>query len=316
MRSSLDLQRVAEAHRAVVWKRAAASFFPGLSVHGLRLNPARGSIEGCNLGLGELWSVSSPPVQLAYAPPHESDPSAHRFSVMLQLQGSTIAVQKGRTCELKSRDVCIIDEIEPFELEVADDFSRLMFLRMPRSLVLGRHPHLEHRTAEVFDAEEPGTALLRGFLFSLLDSADLLEDDQRAVALLGVAQLLGVPRPPRPQVGSDTNWRVCAALAYIDSRLADPKLTASMVAQAQGISRRWLDDILLKTVGTSLTAQIWTRRLTQAASNLQDPRQTSRTVTEIAFAAGFEDTAHFTRAFKRRYHRTPREWRRGLRRSS
>jgi AraC-like DNA-binding protein len=66
---------------------------------------------------------------------------------------------------------------------------------------------------------------------------------------------------------------------------------------------------LLGSLGTSLTAQIWMRRLTQAASDLLDPRFATKTVTQIAFGVGFEDAAHFARAFRRRYHCTPSEWR-------
>ena len=68
-------------------------------------------------------------------------------------------------------------------------------------------------------------------------------------------------------------------------------------------------EICRYAMGTSVTAQIWIRRLTQAATQLADPRYRERTVSEIAFEAGFEDAAHFTRAFKRRYQCTPREWR-------
>jgi len=98
-------------------------------------------------------------------------------------------------------------------------------------------------------------------------------------------------------------------MAFIDAELSDPSLPASRVVQLEGISRRRLYEILLKTVGVSVTGQIWVRRLQQAAMDLRDPRYASRTVTQIAFGVGFEDTAHFTRAFKRRYHCTPREWR-------
>jgi len=34
------------------------------------------------------------------------------------------------------------------------------------------------------------------------------------------------------------------------------------------------------------------------------------TITQIALAAGFEDTSHFTRAFKKRYDVSPSQWRR------
>lgn len=309
--SSLDLQVVDEPQRALTWKRAASSFFPGLSVHDLRPNPARGSICGTSLGAGQVWTILSPPVHVEYRPRGRLDASADMFSVMLQLQGSTIAVQSGQSCQLRPRELCLIDGYTPFELEVAEDFSHVMFLRLPRSMVLSRHPYLERQTARLFDPDEAGTRLLRTVLLGLLDSAPYLHDEQGTVALSGAVQLLGTLQSPSGSRPAAMNWRARSALALIESELADPLLTATRVAQAQGISRRRLDEILQETVGCSLSAQIWLRRLEQAAADLRDPRLAARTVTQIAFGAGFASTAHFTRAFRRRYGCSPRDWRAG-----
>lgn len=122
-------------------------------------------------------------------------------------------------------------------------------------------------------------------------------------------QLLGAAKMREPSRATTVPWRVNAALALIEAELADPELDANRIARAQGISRRRLDELMVAQTGTSVSAKIWLRRLEQAASDLTDARYASRTVTQIAFAAGFEDAAHFTRAFKRRYGCTPRKWR-------
>jgi len=311
--SSLDLQGVDQAQRAVIWKQTAHEFFPGLSVRELDANPGAGWMQGRPFGAGHLWAILSPPLQVSYSPGDGSAESVPRFSVMLQLQGSTVVRQSRRTCQLRPREICVVDEVAPFELEVAEGASsQFMFLQIPRYMVLGRCPYLERCTAAVFDSEEPGAILLSNVLHNLLESASLLEDDQCAAALSGVIQLLGVPKPPQLPCMEEVSWRVRAALSLIDAELGDPNLSATTIARAQGISRRRLDEVLLKAVGTSVTAQIWMRRLTRAASDLRDPRHASKTITQIAFGVGFEDTAHFARAFKRRYHCTPREWRNGL----
>jgi len=60
-----------------------------------------------------------------------------------------------------------------------------------------------------------------------------------------------------------------------------------------------------KETGCSITGQIWERRLEQAAIALRDAERASHTVAQIAFANRFEDAAHFTRAFKRRFGFSP-----------
>lgn len=306
--SLLDLNGIDESLRASAWQRSARTYFPGLSVRDLCVNPAFGMIAGSPLGAGHLWMVLSPPVKVSYDP-HAAE-NAQIFSLMLQLRGSTRARQRGRAGVLRAGELCVIDSVAPFELEVEEGVSsQIMILQMPRHAVLSRHPYLERCTAEVFDPQETGTLLLRSVLLSLLQSAQSLESDQRGAALAAVIQLLGAPKIDRHSHAEGVGWRARAALAFIDSELADPGLNASRIADAQGISRRRLDEIMIAETGLSLTARIWLRRLEQAASDLLDERFASKTVTEIAFASGFEDPAHFTRAFKRRYGCTPRVWR-------
>jgi AraC-like DNA-binding protein len=308
--SELDLASVERPERAALWARSAGLFFPGLSVTKPPVDPSAGRIQGVPLGCGYLWTVLSPPVLVSYLP--AAHPTAQPlFSVMLQLEGATRAAQCGRVCELHAGDFCVLDGLAPFDLDVSEHCSHVMFLQMPRHAVLSRKARLSERTAQPFDRDEPGARLLCTVLRNLVDAAPFLDAGQRAAALASVVQMLGAPRLPGGESPLDRDGeRIAATLAFIDAQLADPTLTAERVAFAQRLSRRRLDQILA-AAGTSLSAQIWSRRLAQAASDLLDPRFTSRTVTQIAFGVGFEDAAHFTRAFSRRYHCTPREWRKG-----
>lgn len=307
----LDLNRVEQTQRASMWAHSARTFFPGLSVR-MKNDPPKGSIRGMPFGSGRLWTILSPPLRVCYRPCELGSDYIQMFSVMLQLEGSTLAAQNRRTCRLGPQDFCLIDGRAPFDLEVTSGLSHIMFVQIPRFAVLSRHAYLEHKTAEAFDASDEGATLLRNLLLGILQAAPFLDSGQGSSALGAVTQLLGAPKLPSQAV-SEVSWRARAALSYIDTHLADPGLTAERVARSQRISRRRLDEILLHTAGVSLTSQIWTRRLEQAATDLRDPRYASKTVTQIAFAVGFKNAAHFTRAFRRAYECTPCEWREGAR---
>lgn len=307
--AALNLANFDLTQRAAQWARSAGRFFPGLHVTHAPVNPAVGSIEGIPLGVGRLWAVVSPTVLVSYNPPVHTDISP-MFSVMLQVEGTTSARQGPRSCHLSQGDFCLIDSLERFEIEVTCERSRVIFLQVPRHSILSRQPGLERRTAQAFGSGEPGAVFLSNVLINLTQSAPFLDDAQRAASLAGIVQLLSVPNLPGTALPADRNSRrIRAMLAFIDAEFSDSSLTASRVAEALGMCRRRLDQLLLQEVGTSLTAQIWTRRLAQAASDLLDSRLVAKTVTQIAFGAGFEDGAHFTRAFRRRYHCTPSEWR-------
>lgn len=311
--SSLDLNGVEETQRAALWSRAARTFFPGLTVRELHSNPTIGSIQGTPFGSGHLWTILSPPLQVSYDPDKVVTGSRNTFSVMLQLEGATIARQERRSCRLRAHDFCVIDGNAPFSLQVDSPTSHVMFLQIPRHAVLSRNPYLEKQTAEIFDADDGGSGLLRNMMLNVLNMVPYLRNDQRECALSAIAHLLGAPKPTADYV-CEIGARTRTALAYIESQFADPGLSAVQVAQHQGISRRRLDAILMKTAGSSVASQIWARRLAQAADNLIDPRHARKTVTQIAFSVGFADSAHFARAFKKRYKLTPREWRNQYRR--
>jgi len=282
--------------------------FPGLSVNDMPAAARVGEIRSMGLGGGALWSILSAPVAVSYAPAHGAEDPRASISLLMQLDGSMLVAQARRSCELGAGDMCLIDERFPFHLDGREQ-SHIVFLRMPRRAVLGRHPWLEHRTAGAIAGEDAGAALLRDMLIRTLETADELREEQRSAVLSAMVQLLGAACSPASPELPDAGWRVRAALAFIELHLADGELTPEQVARAQGVSRRRLDQILREALGVSVAARIWERRLQQAAADLVDPARAALAVSQVGFAAGFEDAAHFSRAFKRRFGHTPSEWR-------
>jgi acetamidase/formamidase/AraC-like DNA-binding protein len=99
--------------------------------------------------------------------------------------------------------------------------------------------------------------------------------------------------------------RVCAT---IDQLLTDPELSPARVAQIEGISTRYLQRIF-EGAGDSFTSYLRERRLQRIAADLTNPADAHRSVSEIAFRYGFNDAAHFSRAFRARFGLSPRAFR-------
>lgn len=99
--------------------------------------------------------------------------------------------------------------------------------------------------------------------------------------------------------------RVCAA---IEARLADPAIDASTIAGAAGISVRYANAVLAEE-NTTIMRLVLTKRLERCRRALEDPAQTRRTVSEIAYGWGFSDMTHFGRTFKAAYGILPSEYR-------
>ena len=99
--------------------------------------------------------------------------------------------------------------------------------------------------------------------------------------------------------------RICQT---IERNLDDPELAPSRVAQAEGISERYLQK-LFEGVGDNFSHYVRERRLQRAWADLSNPAEAHQSISEIAYRCGFSDSAHFSRAFRHRFGLPPREFR-------
>jgi AraC-like DNA-binding protein len=109
--------------------------------------------------------------------------------------------------------------------------------------------------------------------------------------------------------GAAQSARLRQIQVYIEAHLAEPELSPSRVAAANRVSLRYLYK-LFKEADTSVAEWIRERRLCRCAEALASPTPGGRSIADIAFAWGFNDLSHFSRAFKQRFGVSPRDYRR------
>ena len=166
-------------------------------------------------------------------------------------------------------------------------------------------------------AAHPLARLIRRYVATAFDIADSVPP--AAAALMAehvvdlVAQALrdGQPGDVRPSQArrAAVFMRACQTIAL---RFADQELATKEIAADAGVSTRFLQ-LIFAEQGTSVSRQIFDERIRHAAKLLSDPQATHRTVTDIAFACGFNDSSHFGRLFSARMSMTPSQWRKQTR---
>lgn len=87
--------------------------------------------------------------------------------------------------------------------------------------------------------------------------------------------------------------------------LSDPALSPDTIADAIGVSRRQLYRLFSDT-GVTPSSWIWVLRLEEAHARMASPAWATQSLTQIAFDVGFNDMAHFSRAYRAKYGQTPR----------
>lgn len=103
-----------------------------------------------------------------------------------------------------------------------------------------------------------------------------------------------------------------AVLAEIAGSYLDRALSVEIIAAKLGLSRRYVF-ALLRESGSSFSDRVLELRLQAAFAMLRDPERATLRVSEVAYAAAFNEVSHFNRCFRRRFGMTPTVARNGLR---
>lgn len=126
-----------------------------------------------------------------------------------------------------------------------------------------------------------------------------------------VAMTLGEAGSGVPQAESAVRAaRRAEALRFVRANLSCRDLTPRKVAEGCGISLAYLNEIFrVSPLGVEET--IVAERLERARRMLRAPEHAGEQIATLCYRVGFADPAHFTRAFRRRFGVSPREWRQG-----
>jgi DNA-binding LacI/PurR family transcriptional regulator/DNA-binding response OmpR family regulator/nitrogen-specific signal transduction histidine kinase len=103
-----------------------------------------------------------------------------------------------------------------------------------------------------------------------------------------------------------TQQLIRKAMAYIHTHFSEP-LTREAIADHIGISADYLTDCFRQELGITPIIYIRRYRIRQACELL---RNSNQSITQVALAVGFSDSAHFTRTFQREVGSSPRVFRR------
>ncbi len=100
--------------------------------------------------------------------------------------------------------------------------------------------------------------------------------------------------------------RICQS---IETLLADPELSLRRLAQKNGVSPRYIQK-LFAAADETFGHYVRSRRLERCRMELASPMCAKLSISEICFRWGFNESAHFSRAFRNEYGQSPREYRR------
>ena len=210
----------------------------------------------------------------------------------------------GREWTVKAGDVVIVDEGSPYRFRLPGTGATIVSLDRHRAIRLA--PAIASRPAHHVGAASPSAALLAGYVDLLRRSP--LDGDTNAIAqhiydLVALMLGTGESASDRPRAGI-AEARLALIESDIEAHLADPSLSVRCVARRQRMTPRYVQQLLARR-GTSFSDFVRERRLERALDMLRRPSELHRTISDVAFDAGFGDLSSFNRAFRKRFDTTP-----------
>ncbi len=171
----------------------------------------------------------------------------------------------------------------------------------------------EQLTAIAIAGDTPLARLTRDFVGGLAALPDGTEkhvqDSLASQALALIALTVGQQTGAGIAPAASRSALLARVQAFIRTHSHKPDLSAGDVAHAFRLAPRTVRDLFAKHA-TTFGRTLLRERLTQCRATLMDHRQAARSISDVAFAAGFNDLSHFSRAYRKAYGETPRDTRR------
>jgi AraC-like DNA-binding protein len=272
-----------------------------------RTGPFAAEIRASRFGPMRLTEVRCDAVTIERTRLDIARESGGVFYVTLQLAGLGRVVQRGREANLRAGEFTVLDSTEPYALHFDAPVRRLV-VEVPRHELQRRAGAGCDLRGVAFRRGDPGTGLAFDAFRALAaeaGGADALHSTLAARVLdLAVAAMTS-GRTDLRAIGRDhVPDRLVGIREYAASHLGDPDLSPAAAARANGVSVRHLHQLFR---GTGHTFGTWVReqRLDRCRDEIADPVHALRSISEIAFSHGFNDAAHFSRAFSRRFGEAP-----------
>ena len=268
------------------------------------------AIEVGSVGALDLVAFQNSPLSVEHGQAHTRRSSEQLF-LCRETSGSMSVEQDGRQITLHPGDMTLLDPALPYSASFSSG-SRTLVLKLPRRELqarLGKTRSMAARLIQLGSAEDSLTSSFNAALPALVGEMrpvceQLVANFMLDLIALSLAKAI---EGTTPRISSSKAMAILQIRAAVKARLTDPDLDVQSIADAVGLSVRYANDILASQ-DTSIGRLILTERLERCRQAFEDPAQSCRSVSEVAFGWGFSDLTHFGRCFKKTYGMSPRDY--------
>lgn len=291
------------------WQRRVSDAYFPLEIEGRRNGAFRGRLDIWQLGPVSATRIDCDAVLYRRTPKHLREEKESSF--LISMPGSAEVAFRQNARETLCRPGGFIIERSDAPYEYWHETSDIQWVtKVPRDSVRARIGASEKFLGLSVDARSGIASYFLASLQAAIAHAGSMDDKARALAGEHLIEVLclALLADERVLESTESSIRMAhrqRAETFIRNNLKNQDLSAGMVADACGISMRYLQQLFAGT-GFTVSGYIRDCRLIRCDEDLRR-RTGSDTITTIAYRWGFSDQAQFSRHYRARFGMTPSE---------
>lgn len=262
------------------------------------------------LGRLELFDICIDPVSIHRRTEDIDKDSNDDFLLATQVEGTVVVKERDVEFIQHPGSLAIMSAAEPYTV-IHTQRSHRLILHIPKEVYQERI--LAHQKLREFRPRlQPmgGVAtIVHEILKSLAFEAERLSANEQYTLAECLLELTSTMLRSDVDLEHERHHAKQSALfrrilEFMEANYTDSELSPEKIAIANGISVRYLHG-LFRQAGLAVAKWMWERRVKATREDLLDPAMNHMRVSEIAYLRGFNDPAHFSRAFKARFNISP-----------
>jgi AraC-like DNA-binding protein len=305
---SFSTDAFAEHERLSAWREVVGRTIISLDIEPRNAGGFRSKATVCQMpGLGVVFVDS---VAMHMTHPRELIKDDN-LSFMAAPTCRWSASQAGRDPVCMPGEGMLMNNAEVGSISLASD-ARFTSFSMPRTALAPLISDLDAAIARPIRADNAAMKLLVSYLEDARDAGALKTPRLSELAVTHVYDLVAMAIGATGDAAEVAQGRgvragrLHAAKAFIARQLARQDLSAATVAAHLAVTPRYIH-MLFENENLSFSEFVIAQRLRHAHSMLTNSLFNDRTISAVAFQAGFNDLSHFNRTFRRHFGATPSE---------
>jgi AraC-like DNA-binding protein len=241
------------------------------------------------------------------------------LTVAVVHSGTVAAAQRGREVTLESGAAYLFSTHDPLLVQRSARVTNYSLLRSELAPAVSR---LDDVIMTAIPPNSESIRLLTGYTDLLFKNGAPQSAEYRRLAISHIHDLIVLAIGATREAAETAKSRGLGAARRADLharaqrlialRFDDPDLAPDEIAHRLGVSSRLLQKVFAER-GETVMTRLWDERVNRAARLVSAPEAADRSITDIAFACGFNDSSHFGRMFAARMGMPPSRWRKQAR---